>query len=192
MYRDETARLAAERRFVQYRPEPCRQQEEHEKALTDLRSLINQHGRDGAWLWDPYLSAQDILETLFHCSQAGVDLRGLTAALVPTEQDTSISILAFFEAQRQEFAAANGNFRGLRLEYRARIGPAGWGFHDRFLIFPRSDRGALAWSLGTSINSLGKQHHILQRVDDGQRIADAFLELWDSLDKPEHLIWKIP
>jgi hypothetical protein len=192
MYRDETARLAAERRFVQYRPQPGCQQEEHEAALTDIRSLINQHGQDGAWLWDPYLSAHDILQTLFYCSEAGVDLRGLTAALVRSEQKSPKSRLAFVATQQQEFATANSNLRGLRLEYRVKIGPAGWGFHDRFLIFPRSDRGALAWSLGTSVNSLGKQHHILQRVDDGQRIKDAFLELWDALDQPEHLIWKTP
>jgi hypothetical protein len=61
------------------------------------------------------------------------------------------------------------------------------------LIFPATaDRGALAWSLGTSVNSLGKQHHILQQVDDGQRIMDAFLDLWDRLNGPEHLIWKTP
>jgi hypothetical protein len=32
----------------------------------------------------------------------------------------------------------------------------------------------------------------LQRVDDGQRIKDAFAGLWDVLDQPEHLIWKTP
>jgi len=58
------------------------------------------------------------------------------------------------------------------------------------LIFPAVDRGAQAWSLGTSINALGKQHHILQRVDDGQRIRDAFEDLWHRLDQPAHLVWK--
>jgi len=82
---------------------------------------------------------------------------------------------------------------GLRLEYRVRRGPAGFGFHDRFLIFPRSeDSPARAWSLGTSVNMLGKEHHILQQVDDGQLVADAFEELWKELIKPEHLIWKRP
>jgi hypothetical protein len=118
-------------------------------------------------------------------------LRGLTAALT-SAQGGPTSAAAFVEQQRQEFADAQSNLRGLRLEYRARIGPRGWGFHDRFLIFPRKDRGAFAWSLGTSVNSLGKQHHILQRVDDGQRIMDAFLELWNELDTFEHLIWKTP
>ena len=65
-----------------------------------------------------------------------------------------------------------------------------WDFHDRFLIFPATDRGALAWSLGTSVNRVGKQHHILQQVGDGQRISDAFLDLWNALDQPENRVWK--
>jgi len=60
------------------------------------------------------------------------------------------------------------------------------------LIFPYVENVALAWSLGTSVNGLGKQHHILQRVDDGRIIADAFEKLWTQLDPPEHLIWKVP
>lgn len=88
--------------------------------------------------------------------------------------------------------SVKSNLRGLQLEYRVKTGLAGWNFHDRFLIFPSEDHGALAWSLGTSINSIGKQHHILQRVDDGQRILDAFKKLWDQLNQPEHLVWKRP
>jgi hypothetical protein len=50
----------------------------------------------------------------------------------------------------------------------------------------------LVWSLGTSVNSFGKQHHILQKVPDGQLIADAFEDLWRELDQAQHLIWKKP
>jgi hypothetical protein len=106
---------------------------------------------------------------------------------VPPPQPT------FAEKQRAVFQAANSNFRGLRLEYRIRAGSAGWPFHDRFLIFPGNEDGsARAWSLGTSVNSLGKRHHILQEVDDGQLVMDAFNRLWDELDQPEHLVWKVP
>lgn len=59
-------------------------------------------------------------------------------------------------------------------------------------FFPKADEAALAWSLGTSVNSLGTEHHILQKVDDGQLVADAFVDLWEQLNKPEHLIWKKP
>lgn len=191
IYRNETSQLARERRFVQYLPQAGMQHTEHEKALDDIRNLIVQYGEDGAWLWDPYLSAIDILKTLFFSPHIGSDLRGLTATRQPpcaAEPDSS----EFVQKQRNVFADAKSNLYGLRMEFRARSGPAGWDFHDRFLIFPRNGKGALAWSLGTSINSIGKAHHILQRVDDGQLVMDAFNALWNTLDRPEHRVWKVP
>jgi hypothetical protein len=217
IYREEAARLRRERRFVQYKPDPGQQLVEHEKALGDVRLLINTHGQKGAWLWDPYLSADDILNTLFYCHFPGSDLRALTAGYVPpaegqaprktlscldrlrayspgwlAPQDSPSPDMTFAERQRLILEGAKSNLLGLRLEYRAKTGSAGWAFHDRFLLFPVTAGGALAWSLGTSINSLGKQHHILQQVDDGQLVMDAFLELWDKLDQPENFVWKTP
>jgi hypothetical protein len=190
MYREETSRLAAERRFVQYKPKPGGQAEEHARALGDIRLLIQRHGEDGAWIWDPYLSGTDILKTLFFSPRFGAELRALSSAAdIPGDE---ISGVSYVERQRGVLESAKGNLQGLRLEYRARTGQAGWPFHDRFLIFPRAETGALAWSLGASVNSLGKQHHIVQRVDDGQLVCDAFVELWDQLDGPDHLIWKSP
>ncbi|NEW86220.1 hypothetical protein DU475_02955 [Rhodopseudomonas sp. WA056] len=188
IYRDEAARLAAERVFVQYKPQPGGA-DLHEKALEDIRVLINRHGEFGAWLWDPYLSADDILRTLFFSRHTGAAMRALSAAKTVASSVPS-SLLA--DTQRAVFAAANSNLRGLKLEFRMKVGQAGWAFHDRFLIFPIKDGGALAWSLGTSVNRMGRQHHILQRVDDGQLIADAFNELWEALGQAEHLIWKTP
>ena len=216
MYREETDRLLAERRFVQYKPASGAQL--HDTALEDVRYLINRHGEEGVWLWDPYLSAQDIIDTLFYCRFSDSELRALTAGTIPPTEgsptrkrepchkqlrgwlrgrfarpETSPSASAKFAAEQgATLTGIKSNFRGLNLAYRMRTGSAGWKFHDRFLIFPAADSAALAWSLGTSVNSLGRQHHILQRVDDGQRIRDAFAELWDALDQPEHLIWKTP
>lgn len=215
IYREEAAQLAATRFFVQYRPLPGEQKAEHEKALRDIRHLLSAYGEDGAWLWDPYLSAQDILRTLFFCPHANSDLRALTAAQeIPSGYRTQRAICnklcdrltqfriskhqklstseKFASDQRRLIQDTQSNLRGLRLEYRMKVGPSGWAFHDRFLIFPRKDAGALAWSLGTSVNSLGKQHHILQEVSDGQLVMEAFSELWDALSGNEHLIWKTP
>lgn len=191
MYRDETSRLVRERRFVQYRPQPGQQAAEHEKALNDIRHLIVQHGEEGVWMWDPYLSALDILKTLFFSPHSGSDLRGLTAGKEPSDPAFQTETRDFIQRQKDDFANAKSNLYGMRLEYRAKVGPRGWNFHDRFLIFPQKERGALAWSLGTSVNSVGKAHHILQRVDDGQQVMDAFIELWNQLSGPEHLIWKV-
>lgn len=214
IYRDEAARLAASRRFVQYMPAPGRKDAEHEKALADIRALLNQYGEDGAWLWDPFLSATDILKTLFYCGHQNAELRALTAG---HERPSGVRVQAnftsvarlfrawirdrirppqprpdFVERQRATFRTAQSNFHSLRLEFRMKTGSAGWDFHDRFIIFPRKDGGALAWSLGTSVNSVGKQHHILQQVDNGQLVKDAFDNLWSQLDRPEHLVWCTP
>jgi hypothetical protein len=189
IYRDDAARLATDRRFVQYKPEPGRQFAEHERALADIRRLLIQYGKSGAWLWDPYLSADDVISTLFYCNHRNVDLRALTAG---HELPSGTPVAPFVAKQRAVFDKAVVNPGGLRLEYRMKVGPAGWAFHDRFLIFPSRESSAFAWSLGTSVNSLGKQHHILQQVDDGQLVANAFEELWDQLDRPEHLVWKAP
>ncbi|MCX0426948.1 VPA1262 family N-terminal domain-containing protein [Aeromonas veronii] len=180
MYKEQANKLAAERRFIQYRPDHKNDKKEsRRKALDDLRALISTYGENGVWLWDPYLSALDIQETLFYCPYQGVDLRALTT----TKGGKS-------EELRQTLTECESNWRGLSLEFRMQKGQAGWDFHDRFIIFPSGPDGAMAWSLGTSINSVGTAHHILQKVDNARLVMDAFIDLWDQLSKPEHLIWK--
>lgn len=195
MSRERMNRLAAERVFVQYKPQPDSRDEEHTKALEDLRILIRRYGRTGAWLWDPFLSGRDLIQTLFHCPHAGSDLRALTAGDEVSSEPApghSTRKEAWIRRQQAVLNSVESNWAGLRLEYRIRHGAVGFGFHDRFLIFPQPDDEALAWSLGTSVNGVGMDHHILQRVDNGPLIRDAFLELWDQLDQPEHLVWKRP
>lgn len=181
MYTEQANRLAAERRFVQYRPAPGNGNACRRKALDDLRALIVAYGGKGAWLWDPYLSANDILETLFYCPYQGVDLRGLTTAKGGPGDEI-----------RQALDGCQSNWRGLKLELRVQNGSTGWDFHDRFLIFPSGPDGAMAWSLGTSMNSVGTAHHILQKVDNAQLVVDAFTDLWELLSESDHLIWKKP
>lgn len=195
---DEADRLAATRDFVQYRPGASHQVNAiRQRALDDVRKLIQIHGQRGIDLWDPFLSAEDLLQTLFFSQFAEARLRGLTdrreAPPVPgcaTAAATPTLKISFAQAQRDTFAAHGGNRHGLNLEFRGLHGQKGWHFHDRFLIFPNAERGPLAWSLGTSVNQLGRSHHILQRVSNGALIAAAFNDLWNQLDEPDHLIWK--
>lgn len=218
IYRDEETRLEQSRHFVQYRPDQNKPSETRDKAISDIRFLVNQYGKDGVWLWDPFLSARDLLDTLFHCGHGGAPMRALTDGMEPREcapskdavklekayfrrkakrQATGHAgragpVRRFIDDQRVALDRAGGNLQGLSLEYRIRIGQAGFKFHDRFLIFPRIDEPPLAWSLGTSVNGVGKAHHILQRVDNGRLIMDAFAELWDQLAGSRHLIWETP
>lgn len=134
------------------------------------------------------------MKTLFYCPYFGSDLRALTNLSAfndkcePKEKAKGKNTLLV--EQKKIFQNLDSNLYGIKFEFRARIGSSGWNFHDRFLIFPDTREGVLAWSLGTSVNSLGKQHHILQKIDDGQLIADSFIELWEQLDHEDNLIWK--
>jgi len=190
MYTEEISHLTEQRRFLQYATEAGESAGERMRALSDIRRLINEHGEAGAWLWDPFLSAQDVLQTLFFCSHRNVDLRALSSGKEPPGLSSSGDFVA---CQRRTFVEARSNCEGLRLEFRRKFGPKGWAFHDRFLIFPRSlDRATRVWSLGTSVNGVGMEHHILQQVDNGQAVMDVFLDLWNTLDAPEHLVWRVP
>jgi len=208
-----SARTLSERKeFVQYGHVTGAMREQ---ALDDIRWLIIQHGKIGAWLWDPYLSASDILNTLFFCPHKGADLRALSNGdeppeergnLCATEEEYSASTLissddslkskaiprtgVWKSGQHAKLNEYSGNRFALALEFRVRSNGAGWPFHDRFLIFPRENGPALAWSLGTSVNSLGTSHHILQKVGNGELVHNAFLSLWDRLTSPDHLVWK--
>ena len=194
---EEKQLLEGRRQFVQYRPDPG-SQSEHIRALDDLRWLIQKHGTDGVDLWDPYLSANDILQTLFWCKHSGATLRALTDGRDPpgdkrcdgAPPEDVPTQPSFSDRQRATLEESSGNQAGLRLEYKTRRGPKGWAFHDRFLIFPNEATGPSAWSIGTSINSVGKAHHILQQVSNPALIAGAFKDLWEALDEEQHVIWR--
>lgn len=185
---EERQRLARTREFVQYKP-TAGVTTERVRALEDLRWLIQRHGGEGADLWDPYLSAEDILQTLFWCTEVNAPLRALTDGKDPPQVEGSQQA-PFVGRQQITLQRDCGNRFGLKLEYRTRRGPKGWAFHDRFLIFPNGPAGPKAWSLGTSVNSAGRTHHILQRAANPELIAASFDELWSALDEPQHVVWQ--
>lgn len=258
LLRDSLELLGDRREFVQYGlPNgPGREQ-----ALADIRWLLEKHGHNGAWLWDPFLDGQDVLETLFFCPHRDVPLRALTSlnprpgekedaevpgasgaasglaaapaapahspparatapvasgpatspasspaqgAAAPAALSASaasvgagsaaapqpLSIRQGLRAQaKAALDSASVKPEGLKLEFRVRE-HKGWSFHDRFLIFPGGPNvRAQGWSLGTSVNGLGHQHHILQKVADGELIEQAFSQLWNELADAQFLIW---
>ncbi|EQD31295.1 conserved hypothetical protein, secreted, partial [mine drainage metagenome] len=73
---EESRRLAETRDFVQYRP-TAGHDDERERALNDIRFLITTHGESGIDLWDPYLSAEDLLQTLFWSTAIEAPLRAI-------------------------------------------------------------------------------------------------------------------
>ncbi|MCL2116509.1 MAG: VPA1262 family N-terminal domain-containing protein [Methanobrevibacter sp.] len=157
------------------------------KSITDLQRLIKGNDENGVYLWDPFLSPVDILNTLFYSEHFGVELR----ALGSPNRDKIQEYKDFFDN------ILESNKKGLNLEFRARNG-FGRPFHDRFLIFPGNIKRLekpKVYSLGTSINSYCNEnpnYYILQKVSYPQPIIDAFNNLWSVLNKEECLIWKYP
>jgi hypothetical protein len=204
LYQGEMDQLRARLELVQYRPDSSKGADlRHEEALGDLRNLISRYGQNAVWLWDPFLTSVDVLKTLFFNPHADSQMRALSGATAvndddleetptPTAGPAASRREKFVADQRSELVRFGASAHGLHLEFRARSDAAGWSFHDRFIICPQPEGPALVWSLGTSVNSFGKQHHILQKVPDGQLIADAFEDLWRELDQAQHLIWKKP
>lgn len=165
------------------------------EALQDLRQLIATSDGQGVYLWDPFLRATDLLNTLFFSPTAGVPLRAICSLSGKKkrddEEEDALSQQALLEQQRLQLADPRHNNHMLNLEFRAQFGPYGYGFHDRFLLFPGFNKQpAKVYSLGTSVNGIGKSHHILQAVAHPQPIIDAFDALWNRLNDPHCLIWK--
>lgn len=168
--------------FIRY----GRSGDERAKALADLRKLMSAHPLDRFCLWDPYLTAQDLLETWYFTDTRGKELRAITSNVIP--QKTGQSLDNWKAAQRNALAEGSDQF-GINLRWRVQHGLFGFSFHDRFLIRIPREGAPSAWSLGTSVNGLGKAHHILQQVANPQYILDDFEELWAALEDKSCQIW---
>lgn len=156
------------------------------KALNDLRALMNAGPKTRVCLWDPYLSATDLLETWYYTNTYGLELRAITSNDYP--QRMKLSFEAWKDEQRRILHSGSNQF-GINLLWRAQHDKFGFSFHDRFLIRLPPDGEAQVWSLGISVNGLGKSHHVLQLVSNPRYIVDAFEELWGALDDPSCQIW---
>lgn len=215
-YDQELKELEKNLSFIQY----FGKKNEDEKALDDIRFLIRKYGNQGVYIWDPYLSATDIKNTLYYSNIANINLKaitGLKQSKISNKKQRkqrkcrlSLSKIKCFsrfthlrkystskskrskkqtiDEMRCEFEKDDKNYLFLNLEVRGKIGNGGYGFHDRFLLFPTEQ--PKVWSLGTSVNQLGKSHHILQQVKNAQHILNAFNELWNELNSEECVVWK--
>lgn len=189
LYNQEKQQLERNLSFKQYK-------KGNNNGLEDLQKLIRDKDENGVYLWDPYLSPTDIFKTLFYSQTAGVPLRAIGAVnenikkVYARKNKTAAEIISDYKSVLDN--PKHNNFQ-LNLEFRVQHSNYGWDFHDRFLIFPSSKlKKPQVYSLGTSINSYGKTHHILQEVSHPQPIIDAFDELWNNLNHKNCLVWKSP
>ena len=134
------------------------------------------------WLVDPYLSADDILKTVVYCGKYGISIKCLThIAAINGNRETRIETTtegeSLFEATVSRYNGilknALGKQKDLKLEYRTVAGMTGISFHDRYLILKCGLNKSRAWSLGISVNSLGKSHHIIQIVQSPMDVIDT-------------------
>ena len=158
---------------------------ERKKALNDIRYIINLADSGKAYIWDPYLCANDLLETWYYNQTYGLDLHAITSKNASGKKD-----IRKWMIEQANILETHSNNYGIKMEYRCQHGNYGYAFHDRFLmILPKNEKPKV-WSLGTSLNSIGMKHHIIQEVSHPQMIIDAFNELWGMLSIDECLIWK--
>ena len=160
-----------------------------QEALDFIRELIKKYGKNGIYLWDPYLNAKDLLETVFFSPSANSPIKALTGLKIAPQENKTSSYKADLANEINQAIRQAGwlNLTFVNAD-RSEVGE----FHDRFIIFPQERYESVkAWSLGTSVNSLGKSHHIIQEVEDGQIIADVFEEMWEqSINDENNIIWK--
>ena len=160
-----------------------------QKALDFIRELIKKYGKNGIYLWDPYLNAKDLLETVFFSPYVNSPIKALTGLKIAQQENKISSYKADLANEINQAILQAGRLNLIFVNAdRSKVSD----FHDRFIIFPQAiDEPVRAWSLGTSVNSLGKSHHIIQEVEDGQIIADAFEEMWEqSIFNKSNILWK--
>lgn len=150
------------------------------------------------WLVDPYLSACDILRTVIYCGKYGISIKCLThiASIngnreTRTETQESENLFKTTVSQYNEtLNKALSKQQDLKLEYRTVVGMTGIPFHDRYLILKCGLNKSRAWSLGISVNSLGKSHHIIQIVQSPMDVIETIDYIWNQSLGEECLIFK--
>lgn len=171
---------------------------ERTKALEFIRQQLNNKASSCSeiWLWDPFLSQADIFDTLYFVNTKNIKMKCITSfKRKKKRKDEKVdSIVSFIKREKNKFLENSNNNLGVQLEYRVAHSKYGFDFHDRFLfLIPKdADEMPTVFSLGTSINSLGKSHHLIQQAPDPRNIIETFNELWELLDNDKCLIIKLP
>lgn len=150
------------------------------------------------WLVDPYLSADDILKTVVYCGKYGISIKCLThiasingnTATRTNDNGNERRFDATVAKFNQILNDAIFNKSDIKIEFRTVTGMNGIPFHDRYLILKYDMNKSRAWSLGISINSLGKSHHIIQIVQSPMEVIKIIDAMWKQSNSEDCLIYK--
>ena len=181
--------------------------EQRKAGLDFLRDkLLNHPEISQVSLWDPYLNIQDIIDLLFFQNTRAL-LRGITSLSNVTKRSSrstppwmnsnvieeelffnkhiiNAGNMGFCKVKNETLTRARKipNCCGINLDFRCQHNSHGTKFHDRFLIIELGvGELPIVYSLGTSVNSIGENHHLIQKVTNPRVILGNFNNLWDEL-----------
>ena len=173
-----------------------------DKAILFLREVINDKNLlwdlNEVWLIDPYLRSADILKTVVYCSKKNVKVKCLTnigainrnketREIEKSDKDRFVETKTMYAKELENAIPENTD---IKMEFRTIRGSHGRAFHDRYLILKYGINKCRVWSLGISINSIGKSHHIVQIVESPSSVTTIVENIWNSADNEECLIYK--
>lgn len=158
-------------------------------------------------LWDPYLCAADIIETLYW-EKTGIPFRCITEVsnikkkinkskfqkiteiLFSKKKRKKRDIFSEVKIEQKEYFLSHSNNLNVKLKFLGQHDGYGFKFHDRFIIFIPYDPTNIptVYSLGISVNQLGSSHHMIQKVPDPRLILHNFELLWNEFDNTDCLI----
>ncbi len=175
---------------------------QEQKALEDIRELINKFGQSEVYLLDPFLDNDDIKNTLFHSSNIGTKLKAITALEQRMLTQTGnfciyckseinkdrLSKVEMIANMKERFDNDDKTFYNIDLEVRA-VYKTDENWHDRYLVCINGNNHKV-FNLGTSINSLGGKFHSIEEIHNIENIVKSINDLWEKLDKEEFLVWK--
>lgn len=172
---------------------------EHEKAIRDILIIINSNliwDLQELWIIDPYLSADDLISTALRCQKKGIVIKALSSySTIHDNKVTKTEMAAsdfdmFRKIQNDKLESVLGNATDIKLEYRTVRNGHGVPFHDRYIMLKYNLNADRVWSLGASLNSIGKNHSIIQIVETPEAILSLFDELWVQTENDECTLFR--
>lgn len=172
---------------------------QHNKAIADIIEIIN--AKDLLWdleeiyIIDPYLTSKDLAATVFFCKKPNIRIKALCSfQTIKSNKETKSEInasshSAYVEQEKAYIESVLGANTDIRLEFRTIANGHGLPFHDRYIILNFNINKSRAWMLGSSINSIGSAHSVIQIVEAPNKIVELFRNQWELTDDPACIIF---
>lgn len=167
----------------------------HVEAIHDIVSIMNAPGLlwdlQELWVIDPYLCANDIIQTAFYCKKPDIYIKAL-CAYATINGNREVKGAAGFDGfedfknkEKESIENVLGMKTDIHLEYRSVYNGHGVPFHDRYIILKFGINKSRVWSLGASINAIGSTHSTIQIVEAPNQIIALFENLWSQVECEE-------